>query len=173
MTVELVWDASGIYHASRADRIDVLGTHAAGPDDDPWGNYTTPAVANELGRLGVAVPDWLTVQDETFAEVLSLPAWVERVGSDGAHHLGEATVLNMAESRESIAIIDDNDAVGVGRRWGVEVHGTLWLIAQQVARGDCAEITASRLVDVLIQHDFRCPIRHGEYIAWAKRNGLF
>lgn len=173
MTTHLVWDTTGILHASLAERVDVLGHHAAGPQDDPWRNVTTSIVVSELSSHGIAVPGWVEVEQETLGDVTSLSSWLDRVGSDGERHAGEASVLNMASSRGWTAVVDDGDAVGVGRRGGVTVHGTLWMIGQQVARGECAPQSASNLVDMLMDHEFRAPFLRGGYITWAQGHELF
>lgn len=167
----LVWDASGLLHAARADRSDVLGVHAAGPASQPWRNVSTSTVERELRRLDCEIPTWVDVVEETFEEQQSLASWMERVGAGRGNH-GEASVLNVAESRGWVAVVDDGDAKKVGIRAGVEVHGTLWVIAQQVVRGECPETTAEALVSALIDSGARMPFKRGGYVTWARRRDL-
>lgn len=102
----LVWDTSPILHAGRIDRLDVLGDIASG-----WGrNVTTAAVAEELERENVTVPEWLgVVHVDGLDEIIALGEWLQRV-SAGRRDRGEATVFAWAEVHDAIAIVDDKDA---------------------------------------------------------------
>lgn len=167
----LVWDCSGLLHAARADRLDVLAEHAKGSSDAPWRSLTSTYVAYELDTFGFAVPSWVSVEPDALVDQTTLPVWIDRVGA-GRKHMGEATVLNLAENRRFTAIIDDADARRVAAKYGSDVHGVLWVIAAPVTRGECSELTAASLVDQLIDTGARFPFPRGGFIDWARRVGL-
>jgi len=60
----------------------------------------------------------------------------------------------------------------VGNAYGVETHGILWVIAQQVNRGECGEMAAEALVNALLDSGARFPFERGGFCAWAKRVGV-
>jgi hypothetical protein len=58
--VIIVWDASGICHASKADKLDVLGDLARAVDPAGVRNVATYAVKQELAGLGIdPLPPWI------------------------------------------------------------------------------------------------------------------
>src|ERR1700733_12882692 len=92
--------------------------------------------------------------------------WVP--GSD----LGEASVFAAAEIRSATAITDDQAAVRVVRAYGLNVHGTIWLLADACRDGKHSESAAGSLVDVLRATGLRLPCTGAEFPAYARQHGL-
>jgi predicted nucleic acid-binding protein len=171
-----VWDTSPLWHASLADRLDVLGDCAAGTQTSPWRNVTTATVVNELKRNALQIDlSWLeVVHVDELNELLATLKWTERMGVDpslGAN-IGEATVCGWAEVHGATAIIDDGDARDVAARNGLPVHGSLWVVAEAVRAGRITLPAASGFVDALISTGARYPCGVGGFVAWAQKNRL-
>lgn len=167
----LVWDASGLHHAARADRLDVLGDIVKAYD-----NVTTATVLAELDRHGLADAvqgaGWLrVVHVDGLDELPALMRWLQRL-SAGEHHRGEATVCAWAEVHAATAIIDDADAKGVAVLGGLDAHGSLWVLAEGVRSGMLLDSTADGLADALIREGARYPFAGRGFSAWARRRGL-
>jgi predicted nucleic acid-binding protein len=171
----LVLDATCLSHFARADRLDVLGELLIGR-----GPHTTHVVREEI-RTGLSVHpaladvlalDWLgvTVLD-TLDQISRFVMWAQRVGA-GQRHLGEASVLAVAEECHAVAIVDDRDATRVGRTYGVEVHGSVWLLASARQQGKLTEVGASNLVDALITTGMWLPCTGPEFSGYARTAGL-
>lgn len=125
-------------HFARADRLDVLRDLLI--EREPW---TTTVVRSELAvgarihtRLGQTLTlDWMRVASlDTLEELGCFVKWANRLGSQEMD-LGEASVLAAAELQHGIAITDDRDATNVARRYGADVHGTIWLLAAACREG--------------------------------------
>lgn len=169
--MHLVWDASGLHHAAKADRLDVLGDVAK-----PFDSVTTAAVVEELARYGLAEQversGWLQiVHVDGLSELLPLVRWTGLLSGD-VHHRGEATVCAWAEAHGTIAIIDDADAKVAAARGGLEVHGSLWVLAAGVRAGALGELAAGGLADAFVREGARYPFPTRGFSAWARRCGL-
>ncbi|WP_345482955.1 hypothetical protein [Actinopolymorpha pittospori] len=164
----MVWDTSPILHAGRIDRLDVLGDIASG-----WGrNVTTAAVAQELEREDVTVPEWLgVVHVDGLDEIIALGEWLQRV-SAGRRDRGEATVFAWAEVHGAIAIVDDKDARMAAQRAGLAAHGTLWVIARAVVAERITCAGAVGFVDAMLSSGARYPFGYGGFVPWAEAQGL-
>lgn len=130
------WDTTLLLHAHRADRLDSLDAYL------PRGvqHIVTDVVAAELG---VPVPAWL--QRAALDDMGSLAAfvrWQSIVGSTTTANRGEAAVLARVEVHGGTAIIDDREARVVASQRGVDVHGSLWALAQGVQAGQSACATS-------------------------------
>ncbi|HEX6756136.1 MAG TPA: hypothetical protein VF109_09345 [Mycobacteriales bacterium] len=168
----LVWDTSGILHAARAERLDVLGDLAKGHR-----HVMTAAVLEELDRYGLAVAvaecGWMeTVHVDGLADLACLVRWTALV-SDGQHDRGEATVCAWAEAHGGTAILDDAAAKATAVRAGLEVHGSLWVIADGVRSGHLSEPAADGLVDALARDGARFPFPSRGFSHWARAQDLF
>lgn len=113
----LVWDASALHHAAKADRIDVLADLAA-----PYRNVTTAAVLDELAQHGLrdaaTAGGWLEEQRlDGLQEIGLLSSWLPRLGA-GQHHRGEVTVAVACEVLEATVLLDDRNAIRVLRQYG-------------------------------------------------------
>jgi predicted nucleic acid-binding protein len=96
---------------------------------------------------------------------------VQRIGTT-ERNLGEATVFAAAEVLPAIAIVDDRSATQVARNYGLEVHGTLWLLAKACHAGDLTETAASNLVDMLRGSGMRLPCSGADFPAYARKHGI-
>lgn len=95
---------------------------------------------------------WLAfVTLESPAELQSFAKYVSLLGS-GERNLGESAVLAWAEVHAAIVLIDDREAVNIGREQKQKVGGTLGLLATEVQRGEWTLADASELFDVLVEH---------------------
>jgi predicted nucleic acid-binding protein len=171
----LVLDAMELIHFARAERLDVFRDLLV--DADCW---TTRVVLEEVRRgpregsatVRVDDIDWLTIAElDTLAEISCFVAWAQRVGA-GDRDLGEASVLAAAELRGGIAITDDREAVKVGRAHGLDVHGTIWLLARFCRDGKLAAGAAGNLIDALRETGLRLPCTGAEFPQYARRYGL-
>lgn len=170
-TSPLVWDASALHHAARADRIDVLADIAS-----PYQNVTTAAVLDELAQHGlreqVTSGGWLEERRlDGLKEIGLLGAWLERLGA-GEHHRGEVTVAVACQVLDVPALIDDQAAKTVMRQFGLVCHGTVWLAYQAVAAGRVPTAGAyDGFFTSLIGQGARFPFQSGpEWGSWALRH---
>lgn len=175
ITAKLVVDAMCLNHFSRIDRIDVLGYVLA-----DYECFTTEFVRNEL-RTGLQLhpelsaaleADWLAVEElGTFEALEAFERWTTRIGA-GNRDVGEASVFAAAELNHAIAITDDRPATKVAREHGLEVHGTLWLLARSCRSGKLVVGEAATLVEMLADSGMRLPCSGTEFAEWARSNRL-
>jgi len=170
-----VFDTMVLSAFAEADRLDVLGGMLVGDrcfitelvrDEIRRGSTTRPPLAS------VECAQWL--EDSalaTDAELIAYLRWTERIGSTD-RDFGEASVFAFAEVRGATAITDDREATRVARTFGLEVHGTLWLIAGFCASGKLTEHAAGGLIDALRAVGLRLPCTGSRFPAWAHENGL-
>jgi predicted nucleic acid-binding protein len=172
-----VWalDAMCLSHFARADRLDVLRDLLV--DKECW---TTQVVLDEVSRGVAAHPalndvlaaDWLKIAHlDTLNEIRHFTLWADRLGS-GERDLGEASVFTVAELRSGTAITDDQDAVRVARTYGLDVHGTIWLLAGACRAGKLSVPAAGNLIDALRATGLRLPCTGAEFPSYAGRYGL-
>lgn len=171
----LVFDSAPLSAFARARQLGLLDTLTAADD-----RVTTQAVLDEI-RTGVRdFPDladaltlpWLRVERLDNLDELRLFAEYARRFGSGEHDVGEATVLAWAEAHGAVAFTDDETAVQVGRDRGVRVQRTLALVARGVRNGILAEPRAERLVEELLRAGARFPFGPGEFLVWARGQGL-
>ncbi|WP_329134604.1 hypothetical protein OG552_19385 [Streptomyces sp. NBC_01476] len=170
----LVWDTSPVFHAIKAGKIEILGDIAQNGQGCARRNVTTQAVISEINsyRLSLADMEWLeVVHVDDLAELEALVAWMSRVSGAKSNH-GEATVLAWAEIHGGKAVIDDGDARRIGRREGLDVWGSLRVVAESVSSGYTTPYVAAALVDAMIDSGARYPCARGQFINWAKLKGL-
>lgn len=147
---------------------------ASSPGGAPRRNLTTAAVLDEIAhhRLPVTGLDWLeTVHVDGLDELAALVDWMGRVSGQKSNQ-GEATVLAWAQVHNAVAVIDDRDAVRVGRAGGLEIWVSLRVIAESVRDGRTTEYVATTFVDALMSTGMRYPCPAGGFVAWAKQNSL-
>lgn len=170
-----IFDTTCLSHFARADRLDELADLVRGTDC-----RTTELVKEELLKGAEVYPqirwvlsaDWLVVEPLCGLEDLrAFSDWSSRLGA-GVRGRGEASVFAVAERTGGIAICDDQDAVRVGRKYRISVHGTLWLLCRACGAGKLTEGQAGRLVDELTAHGMRLPCTGAQFSRWARRVGL-
>lgn len=170
----LAWDTSPLFHAIKAGKLDVLGDAARTWQGGGRRNVTTQTVVDELGAYGLSLAsaDWLEiVHVDHLNELTALVKWMDQVSGSKSNQ-GEATVLAWAEVNGAIAVIDDGDARRIARKHSLPVWGSLRIIATAVSDGHTTEYVGSNLVDALIDSGARYPCARGQFISWAKQNGL-
>lgn len=171
----LVLDTMLLTHFTLADRLDVLQDLLL--EAECW---TTQVVMEEL-RVGAELRpelaiacevDWMRrAQLDTLEEIRCFAAWVKRLGAE-ERNLGEASVFAAAEVRRGIAITDDRQATRVARAQGLEVHGTVWLIATACRTGKQTEVGATNVIDALRATGARLPCSGAEFPAYARAHQL-
>lgn len=85
---------------------------------------------------------------------------------------GEAGVLAYAKAHGATAVIDDRPARNAAQRHGISCRGTLSLVCDAVNQGQITIAMASALADDLLESEYRLPFKRGEFMPWAKDNGL-
>jgi predicted nucleic acid-binding protein len=175
MRPEWVFDAMRLSHFARAERLDVLRDLLV--DKECW---TTQVVLEEVKRGVVAHPplsdvlaaDWLKIaQQDTLDEVRQFALWVNRLDS-GERDLGEASIFAAAERRSATAITHDAGAVRVARTYGLDVHGTIWLLAGSCREGKLSEPAAGIIIDALRATGLRLPCTGAEFWGYAREHRL-
>lgn len=78
----------------------------------------------------------------------------------------------VAELECGTAITDDQAAIRVARRYGLEVHGTVWLLARACRDGKLTEVAAGNLIDSVRDTGMRLPCTGAEFGEWARARGL-
>ncbi|MFC4125375.1 hypothetical protein [Nocardia rhizosphaerae] len=173
--LRLVFDAMCLNHFSRIDRLDVLGHQLV-----DCSCTTTEFVRAEL-REGLAhhpeiaaalEADWVEVdQLDTVEALMTFERWASRIGS-GTRDIGEASVFAAAQLNSAIAITDDGAATKVARKHGLEVHGTLWLLARSCRLGKMGTGEVSTLIEMLADSGMRLPCTGPEFAGWARKHKL-
>jgi predicted nucleic acid-binding protein len=171
----LVLDASCLGHFARADRLDVLGDLLVGRRC-----WTTEIVLAELNRgvadhsmLGqVSGQEWLVIDAlDSIAGIRLYDTWRRRVGSTDRDQ-GEASVFAAAEQQGATAITDDRRAARVGRFYGLDVHGTIWLLAGACRDGKLTLAGTGALIDALRATGHRLPCTGVGFASYACQHGL-
>jgi predicted nucleic acid-binding protein len=171
----LVFDTTCLSHFALAERLDVLRDLVVEYDC-----RTTHVVREELRRGGerhallIDAPEleWLEVIAlDSLGELARFIEWAKRLGA-GDRNLGESSVCAAAEINAAIAIIDDGDACRVARRHGLEVHGTIWLLASACRTGKLTVTACGNIVDALRDTGMRLPCTGREFGDYAHRHGL-
>lgn len=171
-----VFDASVLSPFARSDRLDVLGSVLAGRVRC----VTTRAVRQEILAksdefpllASITTATWLSeVAVDGLDELGALVWWIRKLGATQRDR-GEATIFAYAQTYGATAIIDDGKARRLGRKNGVDVHGTLWLLADACHAGSLSAVSACTLVDVLASAGARLPCTGASFRDWAAGNGL-
>lgn len=171
-SVTCVWDTSALLHADQAGRLDVLGDFVKGTAEYPWNHYVPSTVTEELVKLGASPPDWATlVHVDGLNEIVAFAEWCQRLVF-GPHNRGEAAVAAWAESHRATAVIDDKHALRVVRQYGLDAHGSAWVVCQAISSGVVGEYTASSYFDAVIGSGARMPFDVGGFEPWARSKGL-
>lgn len=175
----LVLDTPPLHHFALADRLDQL--HDLLIDWEPW---STTVVMGELKEraarldeprlLRAVTVDWLHIGslDDSMDELRNFIGWARLVGDQKDRNLGEASVFALAELRSATAITDDDDAKRVAKRHGLEIHGTLWLLAAACRNGKMTETGAANLVELLRSTGHILPCTGPEFPGWCRLHRL-
>ena len=176
MPETLVFDASPLCYFARSGLFDQLPRLS-----DGYRRVITRVVANEIKNgveqypslSAVLNAEWLEeVRGDSIQELLAFAAYSERLVGDDGRNEGEAATLAWAEVHGATAIVDDRAGVNVGREHGVDIRGTLSLIASGVRNGVLSNTDAICLVDALTAAEAWFPCTGDEFLAWARTQGL-
>jgi predicted nucleic acid-binding protein len=173
----LVLDTTALSHFARAARMNEL--QAAVADDEP---VLLAEVAAELIRgipgylsIGTATEGaWLKqVELEELPELAAFARFKGELGGGPDRNNGEAAVLAWVSVNGGIAIIDEVVARTIGRREGLQVHGSLWLLIRSFKNGVFDRATVEGILDDLIATGMRLPVTTGPALfAWAYEAGI-
>lgn len=176
MTIALVFDNTPLSHFARAGRLDALEKLAA-----PYHCVMPAEVANELhGGLAehpsltkVLAAQWLEVIElREVDEVVAFARYKAELGGGPDKNTGEAAVLGWTAVHGGIAIIDERAGTRIAQRDDIDVHGTMWLVANGVRSERLARPDAERIVDELAATDMALPIDGAGFFAWAYEEEL-
>jgi predicted nucleic acid-binding protein len=93
------------------------------------------------------------------------------IGTTDRDH-GEASVFAVSELLDGIALTDDQQATRVARANGLDVHGTIWLLARLCGDGKLLEAGAGNLIDMLRDSGMRLPCTGAQFGSWARKHDL-
>jgi predicted nucleic acid-binding protein len=115
---------------------------------------------------------WLTQQIlSSSAELDAFATFSSFLVANGRNR-GEAGVLAYAKVHGATAIIDDRPARNAAQRHGISCRGTLSLVCDAVNQDLITIAMASALADDLLESEYRLPFTRGDFVPWAKDNGL-
>lgn len=178
----LIFDNSPLSAFARAGALPILEKLSSA-----WPRrLVTQAVLGELARAPDASAELLAVADLLWLEAVPLDdslngiailAHYTRVLGSGVDEVfprdvGEATTLACAELQGGIAVLDEQAGRRAGTERGVEVHGSLWLIARGIRQSVVTDVLATDLVDRLRASGARFPCSGSEFLAWARVQSL-
>jgi len=66
-----------------------------------------------------------------------------------------------------VAIIDEGTGTRIAQRDGIDVHGTLWLVANGLRTERLARPDAERIVHELAATDMALPVDGAGFVEWA------
>ncbi len=171
-----MFDNTVLSHFARAGQLDVLreisdGARRVMPAEVAVelvaGIREHPALAKVLDR------EWLeTVELVDVNEIVAFARYKAEFGGGIDRNNGEAAVLAWTSVHGGTAIVDDAVAARAAKRDGVDVHGTLWLVANGFRDGKLKRAAAEEVVDLLAASDMRLPVDGRGFFAWAFREGL-
>lgn len=171
----LVFDNSPLSHFARAHELGALEALTASHD-----RVVTQAVVDEIDQGSAEHPElgevpglgWLrVVRVDGLAELQAFAEYASRLGS-GERDIGEASTLAWAEVHGATAIVDERAGTRQARERGIDVHGTLWLIAHGYRVGSLPEDRCRQLVDALRDTEAWFPCDGDAFLAWARQEGL-
>ncbi len=86
---------------------------------------------------------------------------------------GEVSLVHVALARRvgSVILSNDSHAVGLGRRYGLEVRGTLYVLQQGYTLNLLTDEEVWEMYEALIEHDRRPPALHREQLEEYLRTG--
>ncbi len=126
-----------------------------------------PAIAAVL-RL-----PWLDVVELTeIEEIAAFARYKAELGGGLERNNGEAAALAWARVHGGTVIIDERAGTRAAKRDQIEVHGTLWLIANSTRSGKLEEDDAIKMIDQLGATDMALPTDGAGFLKWAYDEGL-
>lgn len=173
----IAFDSSVLSYFARSSQLGTLKVLTA--EFDP--RVVVTAVLDELAQGVVSYSPlgdvqglgWLQEVDLSgLSELQSFAHYANVLGS-GLRDIGEAATLAWAESHGATAVVDERAGVRAGRARGVDVIGTLGLVAKGVREHQLTEQAATTLVGLLIDAQAYFPFAGAdEFLTWAKEKGV-
>jgi predicted nucleic acid-binding protein len=116
---------------------------------------------------------WLRVVELAgFEEIVAFARYKTELGGGPWRNTGEAAVLAWTAVHGGVALIDERAGTRIAQRDGIEVHGTLWLVANGVRLGELPRTDAERIIDDLAATEMALPVDGRGFFAWAYAEGL-
>ena len=124
--------------------------------------YTIQKVVEEVVDKGksLGAPDAFIAEELIQQEIIKVKqprntAFINLLSKIPDLHKAEIYVLALAKELNGIAIIDESIAREIARIYGIEAHGTVYLILQLVYRGKIPKKKAKEAIDKMIQAGWR------------------
>jgi len=172
----LVFDNTPLSHFARAGALPVLESITAG-----FRCLSPAEVVQELIRgatkhaalaAAVSLP-WLDIVELTdIEEIIAFARFKAELGGGLERNNGEAAVLAWARVHGGTAIIDERAGTRAARRDHIDVHGTLWLIANAIRSSKLSQVDAIKMTDQIAATDMALPTDGAGFLAWAYEQGL-
>jgi predicted nucleic acid-binding protein len=173
----IVFDSSPLSCFARIESLPLLDQLTSTHE-----RHAPKAVMDEVRRgmnvhpcLGdVLTLDWLKPArlDDSLHALILFAKLTRRLGS-GDYHVGEASVLAWAGTKNAIAVLDDQVGRQCAREEGIAVKGTLSLVATGIIAGVLDERAAADLVDALAAKGGAWfPCTGPQFVSWARDQGL-
>ncbi len=172
----LVFDNTVLSHFARAGQLEALQHLAAAHRcvtpaevmrEVVAGLADHPALATAMNLPWVEIVELVEIQ-----EIVAFARYKAELGGGPDRNNGEAAVLAWASVNQGIAIIDERAGTRAARRDGIDVHGTLWLIANGFKEGRPDRVVAERMVDELAATEMKLPVDGAGFFTWAYTEGL-
>jgi len=173
---DLVFDNTPLSHFARAGALPALESLTAGfrrivpamvMQEVVRGVPSYPALATVVGLSWVEI-----VELNDTADVVAFARYKSELGGGPDRNNGEAAVLAWASTHGGTVLIDERAGTRAARRDHIEVHGTLWFVANALRDAKLAEDAAVRIVDQLVATDMALPTDGAGFLAWAYEEGL-
>jgi predicted nucleic acid-binding protein len=174
--VNLVFDNTPLSHFARAGRLDVLDKLTA-----RYRRITPDQVITELldglndhPALAVAVTaQWLEIVElRHIEEIVAFAKYKTELGGGVSKNNGEAAVLAYVATNGGVALIDERVGTRIAKRDLMEVHGTMWLVANGLRFRLLDRDAAESILDELAATDMALPVDGAGFVAWAYEEGL-
>ena len=172
-----VFDTTSLSHFSRAGRLDDLKGITASDECILLAEVMSELVKGvtsypSLGRI--SAESWLQPAGlDDIKELAAFAGYKGELGGGPERNNGEAAVLAWVSVNGGTAIIDEEVGRNIGKRDGLEVHGSLWLVIRSFKSNVLDRATAESIVDDLIRTDMRLPVGSGaDLFTWAYSAGL-
>jgi predicted nucleic acid-binding protein len=176
VSAELVFDNTPLSHFARSGNLDTLEKLVAPYRCITPGEVTTEVlqgIAQHPQLTRVLSASWIVVVElQELDEVVAFARYKAELGGGPDKNNGEAAVLAWVSLHGGIAIIDERAGTRIAQRDALQVHGSLWLVANGVRSGKLARPDAERIVDELASTEMALPVDGAGFFTWAYSEGL-
>lgn len=175
MTV-LVFDNTPLSHFARAHALSSLqvltAAHRCVVPAEVVGELIAGIAIHPAISAAISLP-WLEIVElNEIVEVVAFARYKAELGGGVERNNGESAVLAWAQVHGGTAIIDERAGTRAARRDAINVHGTLWLIANAYRDQTISRDAAVSMVDQLRATGFAIPTDGAGFMAWALEEGL-